>query len=442
MDMKAAGAAEAVNSQRLYERAKKIMAGGVSRNTVMRKPHPLYVAHAEGCRITDVDGIERIDFANNMTSLIHGHAHPAVTEAVTEQLRRGSAYTLATEIELDYAEQLCARNPTFEQVRFVNSGTEAVMGALKAARAFTGRPKIAKVEGTYHGLYDFAEVSQTAAPSNWGSLDRPASVPVAHATPQSVLNDVVVVPFNDPERARRILDRHRSQIACILLDVMPHRAGLYPALPEFAAALQDWARANGSLLVVDEVITFRNSFGGAQQHYQLTPDLTTLGKIIGGGLPVGAIAGRAEIMQLFNPHGDDFRLSYSGTFSANPITMTAGYVAMELFDCGELQRLNDLGEQARQGIAFVIESRGCEASVSGAGSLFRIHMQAEAPKDYRAGYPTEEQSSRLRQFFDHLLGNGILLIYSCAGSISTAMGQSEVEQLIIAVDKALASIKS
>ncbi len=149
MDMKAAGAAEAVNSQRLYERAKKIMAGGVSRNTVMRKPHPLYVAHAEGCRITDVDGIERIDFANNMTSLIHGHAHPAVTEAVTEQLRRGSAYTLATEIELDYAEQLCARNPTFEQVRFVNSGTEAVMGALKAARAFTGRPKIAKVEGTY-----------------------------------------------------------------------------------------------------------------------------------------------------------------------------------------------------------------------------------------------------------------------------------------------------
>ncbi len=435
--MKATGTAGAGNSQRLYERAKKVMAGGVSRNTIMRKPHPLYAAHAEGCRITDVDGVERIDFANNMTALIHGHAHPAVTEAVTKQLRHGTAYTLATEIELDYAEQLCARNPTFEQVRFVNSGTEAVMGALKAARAFTGRPKIAKVEGTYHGLYDFAEVSQTAAPSNWGSLDSPASVPVAQATPQSVLDDVVVIPFNDPERAHRILDCHGPEIACVLLDVMPHRAGLYPALPEFTATLQEWTRANGSLLVVDEVITFRNSFGGAQQDYQLTPDLTTLGKIIGGGLPVGAIAGRAEIMQLMNPYSDDYRMSYSGTFSANPITMTAGHVAMGLFDRNEVQRLNDLGEQARQGIASVIKSRGCDASVSGAGSLFRIHMQAEAPKDYRAGYPTEEQSNRLRQFFDHLLDDGILLIYSCAGSISTAMGQSEVEQLINAVDKAL-----
>ncbi|MBL6925247.1 MAG: aminotransferase class III-fold pyridoxal phosphate-dependent enzyme, partial [Acidimicrobiia bacterium] len=148
-------------SEALYERAKQVLPGGVSRNTVLRAPHPLYAAHATGCRITDVDGVERIDFANNMASLIHGHAHPAIVAAVTDQMARGTAYTMATEAEIRYAEHLCSRNAGFDQLRFVNSGTEAVMATLKVSRAFTGRPKIAKVEGAYHGSYDFAEVSQT-----------------------------------------------------------------------------------------------------------------------------------------------------------------------------------------------------------------------------------------------------------------------------------------
>ncbi|MDP2349985.1 MAG: aminotransferase class III-fold pyridoxal phosphate-dependent enzyme, partial [Chloroflexota bacterium] len=151
----------------------------MSRNTVLRHPHPLYAAHGEGARVTDIEGVTRIDFANNMASLIHGHAHPVVVAAVTEQLRKGTAFTLGTEIEVRYAEHLCSRNPGFERVRFVNSGTEAVMSCLKAARAFTGRPRIAKVEGAYHGLYDYAEVSQTSGPANWGDQDRPLSVPVA-----------------------------------------------------------------------------------------------------------------------------------------------------------------------------------------------------------------------------------------------------------------------
>ncbi|HJL89107.1 MAG TPA: aminotransferase class III-fold pyridoxal phosphate-dependent enzyme, partial [Acidimicrobiales bacterium] len=191
-------------SEALYERAQKVLPGGVSRNTVLRSPYPVYAAHAEGCYITDVDGVERIDFANNMASLIHGHAHPAIVAAVADQMTRGTAYTMATEAEIRYAEHLCSRNDGFDQLRFVNSGTEAVMAALKVSRAFTGRPKIAKVEGAYHGSYDFAEVSQTAAPANWGGVDAPESVPVSHGTPRGVLDDVVVLPFNDVERAVQI----------------------------------------------------------------------------------------------------------------------------------------------------------------------------------------------------------------------------------------------
>ena len=310
------------------------------------------------------------------------------------------------------------------------------MCAIKAARAFTGRRKIAKAEGTYHGTYDYAEVSQTSTPYNWGPLADPASVPVAEGTPPSVLDDVVVVPFNDTDLALRILNRHADDIACVLLDVMPHRAGLCPADPEYVAALRDWATRNSALLVADEVVTFRNGHGGAQQQYDLAPDLTALGKIIGGGFPVGAVGGRAEVMSVMNPHGDRYVMPHSGTFSANPITLTAGLVAMEMFDLDEVQRLNRLGQLAREGIADAIDRRGIGASVTGAGSMFRIHMQPAPPRHYRETYPDPKQATHLKQFFDALLDAGILLIYSCTGAVSTPMRETEIEQLVAAVDTA------
>ena len=316
-------------SAALYERAQKTLPGGVSRNTVLRKPHPLYAQSASGCRVVDIEGVEHIDFANNMASLIHGHCHPKVIAAVTEQLGKGTAFTLATEVEVDYAEALCRRSPSFEQVRFVNSGTEAIMATVKASRAFTGRPKIAKVEGAYHGQYDYAEVSQTAAPSNWGDAQNPSSVPVAFGTPNSALDDVVIIPFNDPEGAVAILDQFKDQLACVLLDLMPHRVGLRPAETNYVKTLREWTRANGSLLVLDEVITFRSEFGGAQAWYGITPDLTALGKLIGGGFPIGAITGRREVMEVMNPLASKIRFPHSGTFSANPISMTAGLAAMQ-----------------------------------------------------------------------------------------------------------------
>ena len=417
----------------LYQRALELLPGGVSRNTVLRSPHPLYADHASGCRVTDIEGVERIDFANNMASLIHGHAHPAVVAAVREQLGKGTAFMLATEVEIRYAEHLLGRNAGFEKLRFVNSGTEAVMGAVKASRAYTGRAKIAKVEGAYHGQYDYAEVSQTSKPENWGSADNPSSNAVAYGTPPAALADVVVIPFNDPERALAILDKHEGELACVLLDLMPHRVGLKPADPEYLAALREWTEADGALLVLDEVITFRSELGGAQTWYGVTPDLTTLGKLIGGGFPVGAITGRASVMDVMNPLAENVLFPHSGTFSANPITMTAGLVTMELFDEAAVAYVNALAERAMEGINEAIRATGVKACVTGRGSMFRVHLKESPPANYRESFATPEETRQLSVLLDHLFDEGLIMINTCSATISTVMGESEIDLLVAAM---------
>ena len=416
-------------SAAFYQRALQVMPGGCSRNTVLHKPHPYYAAKGEGCYVTDIEGNMRIDFANNMASLIHGHCQPQVIAAVTEQLQKGTAFTLATEAEILYAEHLCQRNSGFEKIRFVNSGTEAVMSSLKAARAFTGRAKIAKVEGAYHGLYDYAEVSQTAKPGNWGSAESPSSVPVSHGTPQAVLNDVIIIPFNDVDRAIQILDQYADELACVLVDVMPHRVGLIPASQAFISALYQWTRANHSLLVYDEVITFRSSVGGAQEWYNERPDLTAMGKMIGGGFPVGALAGRKDIMDVMNPLTDKLLFPHSGTFSANPITMTAGLVSMAIFDAPAVAYVNQLADSARRQIQEAIRIANIPACVTGSGSMFRVHLKPDAPVNYRTAFVNPDEARRLSGLLDHLLDNGIMMINTCTGTISTAMTETEITHL-------------
>jgi glutamate-1-semialdehyde 2,1-aminomutase len=303
------------------------------------------------------------------------------------------------------------------------------MCCLKAARAYTGRSRIAKAEGAYHGSYDFAEVSQTANPNNWGEEHRPTSVPVAHGTPDSVLNDVVVIPFNNTERALAILDEHRDELACILIDLMPHRIGLKPARPEFVQALQHWAHANGALLICDEVITLRSGYGGAQESYDISPDLTAMGKMIGGGFPVGALAGRAEIMDVMDPWADRVLFPHSGTFSANPVTMVAGLTAMQLFDRAAVEKLNALAVYARDTITEAIRIADVPACVTGAGSMFRVHMKAEVPDDYRGAFPDAAELARVNSLLEHLLEQGIIMINTCSAVLSTAMTQAEIDTL-------------
>ena len=288
------------SSQKMYDRALASLPGGNTRTTVFMKPYPIYAARGEGCRVWDLDGNVYIDCINNFTSQIHGHAHPALIKAATAQLALGSAFGLPTESEVDLAELLVSRLPSVEQVRFANSGTEAVMMALKAARAHTGRPKIAKCEGAYHGSYDYAEVSLDPAPEAWGR-NAPVSVAYAKGTPDNVLADVVTIPFNDAEAAVSLIREHGAGLACVLVDPMPNRAGLAPADRAYLEALRKVTREVGALLIFDEVITFRLGYRGAQGIWNIDPDLTTLGKIIGGGFPVGAIGGHRDVMAVFDP---------------------------------------------------------------------------------------------------------------------------------------------
>ncbi len=417
-------------SEELYNEARHLIPGGVSRNTVFHKPFPHYVKQASGCYVTDIDGVERIDFANNMASLIHGHAFPPIVEGVTEQIKRGTAFTIATEPELDFARLLCNRASSFEKIRFVNSGTEAVMAMIKASRAFTGKEKIAKAEGAYHGTYDFAEVSQKAKPENWGDINKPNSVPVASGTPKNVLNDVVIFPYNDVERTLSLLNQHKDEIACVLIDPVPHRVGLVKGNDEFIEALYKWTRENDALLVFDEVVTFRVNYSGAQENYTVKPDLTALGKIIGGGFPVGAFTGRSDIMEILDPHQKNLLFPHSGTFSANPVTMTAGRIAMEHFDEQAVQNINALTQKAIDQISEAIGVAGVPMSITGAGSMFRMHLRAEPPTTYREAYQTKEAEALITKMLDYLFyEENLMMINTLACMFSTVMTQKEVDIL-------------
>ncbi|MGH0241445.1 aspartate aminotransferase family protein [Sinorhizobium meliloti] len=416
------------HSETLYKRALKVMPGGNSRDSVYRSPFPFYAASAKGFVITDADGRERIDFLNNYTSLIHGHSHPKIVEAVTRQLPFGTAVAMPTEIEIELAELLTGRIPSMERIRFVNSGSEAVMMAIKAARGFTNRPKIAKMEGAYHGSYDFAEISQTSGPDGWGA-NQPRSLPVSQGTPQGVLDNVVVLPFNHIEASIQILDQHRDSIGAVLLDLMPHRVGFLPAAPAFVSALRKWATDNGALLIFDEVITVRLGYGGAQERYKDRPDLTAVAKIIGGGFPVGAVGGRADVMEVFNPSLAKIPVPHGGTFNANPITMVAGHAAMSLMTPDLFDHINGLGERARKGLAEAFSVAGVRGQVTGGGSLFFVHFNDHKLTDYRSGYRDAAERERVTKLVNKMLERGFILATTAMGCISTVMSEREVDAL-------------
>lgn len=421
--------AELPVSQALYERAMKVMPGGNTRTTVYMKPHPFYASHGKGCRLTDAEGVERIDFTNNYNSLIHGHAHPAINAAVREQIERGSAFPMATELEIRLAELLCGRIASFEQVRFCNSGSEAVMMAIKAARAYSGKPKIAKCEGAYHGSYDFAEVSLDPTPESWGNGD-PKSVAYAKGTPRSVLDEVVVIPFNKPDRAERILHAHAQTLACVVIDLMPNRAGLIPATPEFIAMLQRFRKETGVLIVLDEVITLRLGYGGGQAVFGITPDLSAIGKIIGGGYPVGAVGGSADVMAVFDPTREKPLLPHGGTFNANPVTMVAGEAAMQHFGQDEIDQLGMLGDKARAGITTAFDEAGLPGQVTGLGSLLRIHTHNRPLTDYRSSLMSAPEKSQLAAILRRMRDNGIFVNERGVCSLSTPMGVAEINIFI------------
>jgi len=427
---------ELVQSRGLYERARSVMPGGNTRTTVFMRPFPVYAARGSGCRIWDVDGIERIDCVNNYTAAIHGHAHPVLLQAAEQQLRLGTAFGLPTASEIDLAELLGRRVSSVQRVRFTSSGTEAVMTALKAARAFTRRAKIAKCEGAYHGTYDYAEVSLEPTPENWGS-GIPASVPLARGTPAGVVNDVVVLPFNDIDSSVAILRAHADELAAVLVDPLPNHGGLVPADRAYLAALRRVCTEIGALLVFDEVIAFRLGYHGAQAIWGVDADLTTFAKIIGGGFPVGALGGRADVMAVFDPSSGRPAVPHGGTFSANPMTMRCGLAAMELLDEQAFERLDALGDQLRRGVDDAFRRRRIPGRTTGMGSLLKVHFGDRPIRDYRSARPDAAASARLDALTVELLNEGVLIAGNGLLALSTPMTPTDVDEVVRAFDAAL-----
>lgn len=427
----------ASRSAELFDRAQRSIPGGASRSTVLTDPHPIYIAEGQGAWITDIDGNRYLDANNNFTSIILGHADPVIEAAVQAQLTRGTAYSMATSVEIELAELLAERIATVDQVRFCNSGTEAVMGAIKAARAFTGRPLIVKIEGSYHGTYDHAEASLDPDPAVWGEAGSPATVAYAQGTPASLSDEVAVISFNDAEAARAVIRGAGERCAAVLFDPMPSRVGMPAIEPEFIQAIQDSAREVGALVILDEVISLRLAYGGGQHRFDIVPDLTAMAKIIGGGFPVGAVGGRADVMAVFAKQGAHrAAVPSGGTFTANPITMTAGLACMERLDHDAFEHLDEIGERCRAGLRAAFEAAGLTWQVTGAGSLFRIHPNQRSIRSYRDTRHSSDEEAVMADLQRQLLQRQVYLSSYGMGCWNVATTADDIDHFVQAVSEA------
>ena len=422
-------------SRERWEEACKYLPGGDSRNSIFWKPYPIFITDASASRVMDADGVQRIDFINTMTTMILGHGPAPVMDAVRRQLDRGIGFNAPNERQVDLARILCERIPSFDLVRFTNSGTEATLNTLRAARAFTGRTRFAKVEGGYHGTHDGVTVSVRVDPTLAGDPNAPVPVPASAGLVPGVTEQVTVIPFNDVPTARRILEDNADDLAAVIIEPVMGSVGMVPAQMEYLTMLRDFATANNSVLIFDEVISFRVAPGGSQEYYGVTPDMTALGKIIGGGLPVGAFGGRRDIMELYDPVAGP-TVSHAGTFNANPLTMLAGTVTMEQLTPEVYRRLAELTESLRQGIREVCAELETPAQVTGLGSLFGIHFTDGPIHNYR-DIAAGDHDLRDRMFLG-MLNEGILLASNLVGSLSTAITENDIADFLKAFRTALA----
>jgi glutamate-1-semialdehyde 2,1-aminomutase len=407
-----------------FEAAKAVIPGGNTRLTAYFAPYPFYAVKGEGCRIDDLDGNVRLDFYNNATSLIFGHAYAPVVAAISDQASKGTAFAIPTEPEVELAKLLAARIPSVEQIRFTNSGTEGVLFAIRAARVFTGREKIAKFEGGYHGTADHVSISVTPELALTGDARQPAPVPASAGITQSTIEDVVILPFNDLEGSTALITAHKDELAAVIVEPILGSCGYVPARPEFLRGLRDLTGRLGMLLIFDEVQTFRLSAGGAQAVLGITPDVTVLGKIIGGGLPVGGVGGRSDIMAAFDATMGTPKISHAGTFNGNPVTMRAGLATLRDLSHAAYDRLNHMGGEFRQRVQAMCNRYKVPAQVTGEGSLFGIHWSTEPVTDYRSAARTNKSLSY--KFFLHALNNGIFFTVRGGGCLSIPMTDTEV----------------
>ncbi len=410
----------------LFEQAKGLFPGGFTRDAVIRKPYSAFIAKGEGPVLTDADGRELVDFWYNASSLPLGHADPRVVAAVNKQLGLGTAYFAPTETELALARILCDRLPSAEQARFANSGSEAVMIALRLARGFTGRDLVVKCEGSYHGAYDDVQWSVAPGKDKFGDPDNPVAVPDSTGLPESS-DRILVLPYNNPEILRREVRARAGQIAALIIEPLANRMGLIPPSPEFLNAARELCDEIGAVLIFDEVIAFRLGYHGAQGFVGMTPDLTTLGKVIGGGFPVGAVVGKTDVMAASDASRKE-RVTHAGTFNANPVTMTAGRATMEALTPEVYDSMNAKGAKMRTGLEAA--SAGVPLTITGAGSFFKINATSEDITDYRAAVTVDGQWEEVLSL--GLFNAGYLLTPHLHGCCSVVTTDEQIEGFLAA----------
>ena len=421
-------------SRGIWEEARQYLPGGDTRTSIFWAPYPIYIESGERCHTRDADGVDRLDFIGNMTSLPLGNAYPPVVEAIRKQASLGFVYNAPNQHQVRLARLLCERVPSVDMVRFSNSGTEATLNAVRAAMALTGKSKIAKCEGGYHGTHDIVSVSVRNDPKLSGDSRRPAAMPSVGGLPGEVLDQVVVIPFNDTDASSEILEERREELAAVILEPVLGGTGMVPAERGFLAMLREFTQRNDIVLIFDEVISFRVAPGGAQEYYGITPDMTAFGKIIGGGFPVGGFGGRRDIMELFDPTKGPV-ISHGGTFNGNPLTMLAGSITMEHLTPDVYRRLDVLTERLKQGVREVCAELEVPVQVTGLGSLFGIHFVDRPVRGWReVGSGDKELSQRL---FLGLMNEGILFTNRLVGSVSTPMGEDEIDSFVQAFRRVL-----
>jgi glutamate-1-semialdehyde 2,1-aminomutase len=412
-------------SEELFGRAREVIPGGVSSPVRAFKAvggRPPFVAHASGARVVDEEGNVYIDYVGSWGPMIHGHAHSAILEAVSEAAARGTSFGASCAPEVELAERVVAHVPSVEKVRFVSSGTEATMSALRVARGFTGRRKILKFDGCYHGHADSLLV---AAGSGVATLGIPGSPGV----PEGTVADTLAIPFNDVKAVEAAFARHGPDLAAVIVEPVCGNMGAVAPRAGYLEALRQITRANGTVLVFDEVMTgFRLALGGAQELYGVTPDLTCLGKILGGGLPAAAYGGRADIMAVVAPDGPVYQ---AGTLSGNPLAMAAGRTAIELLERpGTYERLEAAGARLAEGLARAAAEAGVTATVNRVGSMVTVFFCPGPVTDYASARTSD--TALFARFFQDMLRRGVWLPPAQfeAAFVSLAHGPEEIDQTL------------
>ena len=433
-------------SHELFERAQKSLVEGVnspSRGVAVYSSGPIMLERGKGAHVWDADGNEYVDFMMSFGALIQGHAHPKLISVVSEAMSAGSHFAAATPAEVEAAEKFCSMVPTAEVVRFTNSGSEATMLALRLARAHTGRTKFLKFEGHYHGWYDpFLLSAHGHAPEEIGSKEQPARIPDSEGIPAATFDDVVLAPWNDVPAIERIMQQHGQELAAVISEPIMANMGCIPPRDGYLQRLRDLTREHGVLLILDEVVTgFRYAPGGCQEYYGIKPDLSTFGKALGAGFPVGALAGPRAILDRMR-WGERMVLHY-GTFNGHRLTMKVIAANLDLLSAKDVYpRIHAVGDAAIAGLREVFRRRKVPAIVQGFGPMFQIYFtERDAIHDYR-DYCAYVDTARYSRFVQLLLERGIYMTPSNGlhWIISTAHAKADVDKLVEAADQACAEL--